>query len=552
MAKKRCLLFKNMSSLKIVLILCGVFLLQCTRVPAEEKPVEETVSFVHPGVINEKINLDQIRTSTLLAEQQSTYNQLLTFINDNPINDSYPRIVYIQGEIGGTTTTPSAVQMKVDAILAYAYALKWVRTGEDSDAKSAIQLLNGWSNNFQRFAVVDVGEVQLQLVASWLAPMFAAAAEIIRYYTVDGVKSAGWASDDIDQFSIFLLKLNNYIKPMIKVIEVEGRRHNNWGASAGYAKMSMGVFLEDKAIYDEGKRIIKKLIPEIIKPDGQVYELCERDCSHPQYSMVAFTFAAETARIQGDESIYQANSNRIETGWKWIGKAFANEIECRDCIDRQIFAAIEVAANYYYASTELALFSRKQRPYAQRGTLFLGFTTLTHFNGEDEHLIGRERIMSFTTEGRGGTPPDQLTIWVSTDFDGTYELENVEEASWMEITDSYPLPSTTNTITPWGPLDLTEMMDNDNRQIYVAFKFVYNPNIPSESSAINWRIQNFKIKTTSGVQILNQEQASFKLVHEGPWEDGRYTVSSSVLLLRRNASDLVTPTTTWGITKIIE
>lgn len=361
-------------------LLCSFFLLCCSKGNSEEELTEETTVFLHPGVINDKINLDRIRKSTLSAEQQSTYSQLLAFIKDNPVKDSYPKIVYIQGEIGGTTSTPTASHMRMDALVAYAYALKWAHTGDENDAKSAIERLNGWSKNFQRFAVVDVGEVQLELVASWIAPTFAAAAEIIRYHKVDGVKSAGWASDDIEQFSSFLIKMKDYIEPMIRAIDKEGRRHNNWGASAGYAKMAMGVFLDDRVMYDDGKRVVKKLIPEIIKPDGHVYELCERDCSHPQYSMVAFTYAAEIARIQGDESVYQAGSKRIERGWEWIGKTHTNQIACRDCSGKQIFAAIEVAVDYYNTSTELSLFARKQRPYAQRGGLFLGFTTLTHFN----------------------------------------------------------------------------------------------------------------------------------------------------------------------------
>lgn len=362
------------------LVLCSLFFLHCSKDQSDEKQIEDTTEFVHPGVINDKINLDRIRKSSLSAEQQSTYNQLLSFIKENPIKDSYPKTVYIQGNIGGTTSTPTANHMRMDALVAYAYALKWTRTGNENDAKSAIEILNGWSKNFQRFAVVDVGEEQLQLVASWIAPTFAAAAEIIRYYKVDGVKSAGWSSDDIKQFSSFLITMKDYIEPMITVIDKEGRRHNNWGASAGYAKMVMGVFLEDKVMYEDGKRIIKKLIPEIIYPDGQVYELCERDCSHPQYSMVAFTYAAETARIQGDESLYQVDSKRIEKGWEWVAKTHANEVACRDCSGKQIFAAIEVAVSYYDVTADLALFARKQRPYAQRGGLFLGFTTLTHFN----------------------------------------------------------------------------------------------------------------------------------------------------------------------------
>lgn len=342
---------------------------------------DSSTQLVHPGVINGKANLEILSKGNLSAEQLSSYSSLQTFIRDNPISDTYPKFVYIEGPTAPTTSTPTATQMRFDALLSYAYAVKWVHSGDIRDAQSAISILNGWANNFQSFTAIKVGSEQLQLVASWLTPTFAAAAEIIRYYNIEDGKASGWSSTEIEQFSKFLIKMvNDYIDPLIKIVDDENRRLNNWGASAGYTKMSVGVFLDDKEIYNDGKRIIEKLIPIIIKPDGQVYELCERDCSHPQYSMTAFTYSAEIAKIQGDESLYKLNSNLIEKGWEWTGKAFAGQIDCRDCSSSKIFPAIELAVKHYDASTQLKLFARKQRPYNQVSSLFLGFTTFTHFS----------------------------------------------------------------------------------------------------------------------------------------------------------------------------
>src|SRR5690606_5264585 len=91
---------------------------------------------------------------------------------------------------------------------------------------------------------------------------------------------------------------------------------------------------------------------------------------------------------------------------------------------------------------------------------------------DDGSLGGRN--LSFSTEGRYGTPPDQLTVWVSTDFDGGFEIGNVEAATWTEVTDEFTLPTEANVVTPSGPLDLWSLMDDDDERIYVAFKYVYN------------------------------------------------------------------------------
>lgn len=168
---------------------------------------------------------------------------------------------------------------------------------------------------------------------------------------------------------------------------------------------------------------------------------------------------------------------------------------------------------------------------------------------DDELLGGRQ--MSFATEARYGTPPDQLSIWVSTDFDGVYELENVEAATWVPITDRYPLPSKPDEVIPWGSLDLWELMSGDDDEIYVAFKYVYNPDNEAEDSGINWRIQDFNIETYAGASILNQEEAQFKVVHKGPLEDGRITIAPTLLLLRSNSSDKVSPTTFWAVSRAI-
>src|SRR5699024_11463770 len=69
---------------------------------------------------------------------------------------------------------------------------------------------------------------------------------------------------------------------------------------------------------------------------------------------------------------------------------------------------------------------------------------------DDELLGGRQ--MSFATEARYSTPPDQLSIWVSTDFDGVYELDNVEVASWVPLTARNQLISIPDDVFPWCSL----------------------------------------------------------------------------------------------------
>ncbi|MEC3880443.1 DUF4998 domain-containing protein [Parapedobacter sp. 10938] len=180
-------------------------------------------------------------------------------------------------------------------------------------------------------------------------------------------------------------------------------------------------------------------------------------------------------------------------------------------------------------------------------TFYTDFATATV---DDSSMGGRN--LTFSLEARYGTPPDQLTVWVSTDFDGVYAVENVEAATWREITDEFPFPTEERVVTPWGPLDLWGLMGDDDKQIYVAFKYVYNPDNASESSGINWRIQNWEVQTNGGGPVLNQEEAQFQIVNKGPLESGRITVNANLLLLRSNSSDKTSKATFWAISGPIE
>lgn len=334
--------------------------------------------FVHPGIINNALTLDLIRAemNTRKTDRLKAYQHILDFIEKNPIQTEYPTIVMSKA----SGSTPTEAHIRRDAILAYAYALKWANTGNTEDATQAKKILNGWATNFQKYEAVEgTPTKQNQLEAAWVAPSFVAAAEIITHYKVDG-KSADWSTADRAVFHKFIQNLkDNYINAMVKDID-HNRRRNNWGVSAGYAKMAIGVYLESKNVYEDGKRIILNLLPDIIKPDGEILEFCARDCHHPQYSMCGLTLAAEIAKNQGDHSIYEAVSVRLKTGWEWMGTAYNGQADCRNCSKAKLFSVIEVANNHYRTNIIQNLIEKKSPLNGNRSLTFLDFFTYTHRN----------------------------------------------------------------------------------------------------------------------------------------------------------------------------
>ncbi|QHV99879.1 hypothetical protein GJR95_34855 [Spirosoma endbachense] len=330
--------------------------------------------FVHPGVLNSKASLDLIRSQANNgdAARLDGYSKVTEFVDANPVPTSFPATVYVKG----SGSTPTENQIKTDAILSYALALRWAKTGNAIYATQAISILNGWATNFQRL-LPDAGtdSRQTYLEASWFTPTFVAAAEIIRFYTVNG-NSAGWSSTDISKFQGFLNNLkDNYINRLINEVNYD----NNWEVSAGYAKMAVGVFLNSSTVYNGGYDYLMQNIPVIISSSGEVKEHCSRDCWHPQYSLTGFAYAAEIARIQGDNTVFPAYSSRIAKGFEYMEDAFVGAIGCRSCAGQAVFPGAEVASNYYNTSAKITSLRNRQDPYGATGDkTFLGFTTYTH------------------------------------------------------------------------------------------------------------------------------------------------------------------------------
>jgi beta-glucanase (GH16 family) len=336
----------------------------------------EIPGFVHPGVLNTKANLDLIASQANSGDATRTaaYQKVLDYINSHALPTSFPSIVYV-GSNGHTS--PSKDQIRKDAELVYALALRFAKTADITYANQAIAILNGWAYNFQSYSTIDSTDNpnQPDLEASWTTPSFVAAAEIIRYYKPNGV-SANWSAADINQFNNYLNNVkNNYINNVPAY-------NNNWNVSAGYAKMAIGVFLNSTTVFTGGESMITAVLPQVIQSDGTMPELCVRqDCVHYQYSLTGLTYAAEIANMQGDASFYTALSNRISAGYDFMRSAYNQGTGCNYCTTSSpVFPGVEVAYHHYGTANMLYLRNLQPPLEVPNDNTFLGFTTYTHFN----------------------------------------------------------------------------------------------------------------------------------------------------------------------------
>jgi len=123
---------------------------------------------------------------------------------------------------------------KNDSMAAYTHALLWAYTGNDANAKKAIEIMNAWSA-----VLTDHTNSNAPLQSAWAAEVFPRAAEIIRY------TYPGWPAAEVARFGKML---NDVYLPKV----VSGSASNgNWETSMIEATLNIGIFNDDRPSFDK-------------------------------------------------------------------------------------------------------------------------------------------------------------------------------------------------------------------------------------------------------------------------------------------------------------
>jgi hypothetical protein len=349
---------------------------------ATQSSLAATPPFVHPGILNTRNTLDYIaqQVNSNDANRLAAYQYVLNFCNTWVSRNAYTANVAVAAGV----VNQAEVDFKGDALLSYALALRWAKTGDAQYSTRCKQILDGWAGTFRTMSVESGQANQVDLEASWAAPTFAAAAEIIKYYVPSNGQGGGWTTAENTQFVAFLNRLKNQY-----IVNTPSSYQNNWVVSEGYAKIAIGVFIDDRDVYQSGVDLIKTVIPQVMDTNGFMSgEVCgHNDCVHFQYSLTGLSYAANTAAIQGDLSIYSASTSRLLTGYDWQYKSYNNQLNppaCVQCgVSGKIWPGIDVA-NRHYNTTETNYIASHYNPDTNGlpgGDLgFLAWTNYTHLN----------------------------------------------------------------------------------------------------------------------------------------------------------------------------
>jgi hypothetical protein len=358
--------------------------------PCAACDVLSTGLFVHPGALDAKQELDFVKAQIQAGIQpwKGEYDRLLASAEARRRPHGLKEIDS-QGSAANTS--------RDDAIAAYAQALLWYYSGDETYAKRSIAILNSWAG-LQSFTA---GSDQDKLQAGWIGAVFAPAAEIMRLYP-------GWAATDITALQAmfrraFYPKLNSA---------------SSWNGNVDLtqidAMMAIAVFNEDLDLFNAGIERWRRrtrsyfyleadgVVPRIngdgnnvqsfwSQPtawvDGLTQETCRDNGHHAQFALGSALHAAEVAWHQGVD-LYSAETQRYTAALELMATQLVKGDMQGTCADntptKSLFDTWEVGYNHYHNRMGIdlpqtrALIETKIRPKAPRAVWNLAYETLTH------------------------------------------------------------------------------------------------------------------------------------------------------------------------------
>jgi alginate lyase len=366
--------------------------------PAAVQAPLAPATFTHPGVGVSAAQLDFVRAKVNAGAQPWTnaFNQAKNSVYGSLSRAPKARAVvecgpYSDPDIG-------CRDERGDAIAAYTDALIWYITRDDRYAQKSIQLMDAWSATIR-----DHTNSNAPLQTAWSASSWPKAAEIIKHVYGNWPNSARFGT-----------MLRNVYLPEI----INGSNSNgNWELSMTEAIQGIGVFLEDRTVYDKAISLYRVRVPAFVylesdgalpktKPSqnldtrdkivaywqgqgtfvtGLTQETC-RDFVHTGYGISAIGHVLETSRIQGID-LYPEFGERLRQALGFQSR-WERNLEpvpswlCKGTLNRGLGPITEVGYNALHTRLGIAMantqaLTESRRP-AGTNDLFVAWETLTH------------------------------------------------------------------------------------------------------------------------------------------------------------------------------
>jgi hypothetical protein len=315
--------------------------------------------FIHPGVLLNRAQLDEIkrRVTAGIEPQKTAFDRLKASTYGSIEYTPHPRAAVECGPYSKPDLGCKAEQ--ADSEAAYAQALLWVITGNETYAQNAVKIMNGWADILVGGHTNANGPAQ----AAWCAEVWPRAAEIIRY------TYPKWPDREIAKFQNMLR--TQYVPSIMGGCCENGNKE----LAMSEALVNIGVFNDDRAVFDLGLRMWRGRTPAYIylasdgpKPveppgcgpalwgnkgytpdfvEGLLQETA-RDSGHANLALAAMVNAAETARQQGVD-LYGEQGNRIMAALEYQAQFLApNNATPPPKLEFNLHPTWEIAYNHFH------------------------------------------------------------------------------------------------------------------------------------------------------------------------------------------------------------
>ena len=276
-------------------------------IPGKQSENKIPGPFVHPGIAHTDQNLELIKSKIKSGVQP--WKDAWTEMQESHYADIHwqpnaqahiARGAYNVPDIGSS-------EFINDANAAYTHSLLWVLTDREIHAEKAAEIINAWSSTLK-----SISEHDAKLLIGMVGHHFCNAAELLKH------RWGGWPETNQADFCKML---NEIWYPVIK--DFHPSANGNWDASMMQTMIAMGVFLEDRKMFEraadyflEGKG--NGAIENYFFPSGECQE-SGRDQVHTQMGLEFLANTCETAWNQGLD-LYQAGDNRLLKGFEYTAK----------------------------------------------------------------------------------------------------------------------------------------------------------------------------------------------------------------------------------------
>ena len=263
--------------------------------------------FIHPGISHTENSLQFVKSKIAAGEQPWT--SAWTRLANSPYADlSWQPQPHSKVERGPYNTPDiGSSQFSDDSVAAYTHALQWVISRKEAHAKKAAEILDAWSAKLE-----SVQNHDAQLLVGMQGHRYCNAAELIKHTW------NGWPEPQQKQFEGML---RNIWYPVIK--DFYPTANGNWDASMIQTMLAMGIFLDDRAMFERATDYYLKgkgngAVRNYFMDSGQCQE-SGRDQGHTQMGLDFLATSCETAWNQGID-LYSAFDNLLLKGFEYTAK----------------------------------------------------------------------------------------------------------------------------------------------------------------------------------------------------------------------------------------